>query len=160
MKLPLFAVHFLHKFALSIFDKRPPDFIIGENYLRRWFVIPRNAFCNVYLHEVNKSDDDRALHDHPWMNCSIVIHGGYHEHTIKAGGVEYTPWRGLGSVIFRRATQAHCLLVPPGGGAITFFITGPRIRQWGFHCPKAGWVHWQKFTSAFDSSKVGKGCDQ
>lgn len=23
---------------------RQPDFIVGENYLRRWFVVPRNPF--------------------------------------------------------------------------------------------------------------------
>ncbi|MGE4307333.1 MAG: hypothetical protein AB7E24_25275 [Novosphingobium sp.] len=31
--------------------QRSPDFVIGDNYLRRWWVVPRNRFCNAYLHE-------------------------------------------------------------------------------------------------------------
>jgi hypothetical protein len=40
----------------------------------------------------------------------------------------------------------------------TVFITGPIVREWGFHCPK-GWVHWREFTDARDSGSIGKGCD-
>ena len=57
----------LAKWAETIMA-REPDFVIGDNYLRRWWVIPRNEFCSVYLHEINASDDDRAFHDHPWEN--------------------------------------------------------------------------------------------
>ena len=56
--------------------KRPPNAIIGgpENpYLLRWWLIPRNRWFNVYLHQFKRSDDDRALHDHPWINASIVL---------------------------------------------------------------------------------------
>ena len=48
---------------------REPDFIIGGHeapYLRRHWLIPRNRFFNIYVHEFLRSDDDRALHDHPW----------------------------------------------------------------------------------------------
>lgn len=51
-------------------DRRPPDFIVGrdgEDYLRRWHLVPRNPLFNVYLHQFKSSDDDRAHHDHPWM---------------------------------------------------------------------------------------------
>ena len=59
---------------------RKPDFVIGEPvapYLRRWWIIPRNEQMNVYLHEILRDDDDRALHDHPWANTSYVIEGRY-----------------------------------------------------------------------------------
>jgi hypothetical protein len=49
--------------------KRRPDFIIGgadNPYLLRWWIIPRNRWCNVYLHKILRDDDPRALHDHPW----------------------------------------------------------------------------------------------
>ena len=62
--------------------KGEPDFTIhrGEGvYMRRWYVIPRNRFFNIYLHHFLQSDDPRALHDHPWWNVSIVLKGGYWE---------------------------------------------------------------------------------
>ena len=61
--------------------RRSPDVAIGTNYLRRWFVAPHNAFTNIYLHEFRRSDDDRALHDHPWANASLLLSGRYIEHT-------------------------------------------------------------------------------
>ena len=64
---------------------RSPDFIIGgheDPYLLRWFLIPRNPVFNVYVHLFLRSDEDRALHDHPWAaNCSILLEGQYLEHT-------------------------------------------------------------------------------
>jgi hypothetical protein len=71
----------MEKWADQLMASREPDFIIGDNYLRRWWVIPRNREVNVYLHEINKSDDDRAFHDHPWTNTSFLIRGSYIEHT-------------------------------------------------------------------------------
>ena len=63
---------------------RYPDIIIGEEhnpYLLRWYIIPRNRFFNIYLHKFCRSDDDRALHDHPWLfNLSVLVEGIYHEH--------------------------------------------------------------------------------
>jgi hypothetical protein len=40
----------------------------------------------------------------------------------------------------------------------TVFVTGPRVREWGFHCPK-GFIPWQRFTASDDPGAVGKGCD-
>lgn len=131
--------------------KRKPDFIIGDNYLHRWWVIPRNRFFNVYLHKIMRSDDDRALHDHPWLNCSILLRGSYREHTPCGAKV-----RTAGSIVFRRAVAAHRLEVVDGP-IWTIFITGPVIRIWGFHCPKR-WVPWREFVDDRDAGKVGKGC--
>lgn len=139
---------------------RPPDFIIGGKdnpYILRWWVIPRNRFFNVYLHHILRSDDDRALHDHPWLNVSIVLKGGYEE--VTPAGAR---WHGPGSIVFRRAVARHRLVLPVRGGGIRYcwslFITGPRIRNWGFHCPQ-GWVPWQTFVSKTDRGSVGRGCE-
>lgn len=132
--------------------RRPPDVVIGVNYLSRWHVIPRNPLFNVYLHKFLGSDDERALHDHPWVNCSIVLKGSYREHT-KQG----SPLRRRGSIVLRRATAAHRLEVVHGP-VWTLFITGPRIRAWGFHCPQ-GWVHWRRFTKPGDKGQIGQGCN-
>jgi hypothetical protein len=144
-----------------------PDFVIGdpENpYMRRWWVVPRNEWQNVYLHEILRSDDDRAGHDHPWSNTSVVIEGGYYEALydpwrpwINMGQV----WRGPGSVVIRKATDTHRLIVPEGGRAVTLFITGAREREWGFWCPEGkGWVHQRDFTGGEHGELVGKGCGE
>lgn len=51
-------------------------------YLERWWLIPRNRYFNIYLHRISDSDDDRALHDHPWYNVSIILKGHYDELTL------------------------------------------------------------------------------
>lgn len=132
--------------------ERAPDFVIGDDYLRRWWVIPRNEACNVYLHEILHSDDDRALHDHPWDNTSMLLAGSYIEHTPDGAYL-----RQAGSVVTRKATDLHRLEVPDGGRAVSLFITGPKVREWGFACPQ-GWRLWTEFVDARDSGKIGRGC--
>lgn len=145
--------------------KRSPDFIVGgrdKPYLKRWFLIPRNRFFNVYLHCFLRSDDDRALHDHPWMWCSILLRGSYVEWSKPLPGspLGFNVQRfNEGSVRFHRPHFAHRLVIDPGTVCWTLFITGPRVRKWGFHCPK-GWVSWKKFTDPNDPGAVGPGCDQ
>jgi hypothetical protein len=133
---------------------RSPDFVIGDDYLRRWWVIPRNPFANVYLHDIRRSDDDRAFHDHPWANTSFLIFGSYIEHTPEGRFL-----RKAGDVIHRPAGALHRLEVIPGERAISLFSTGPKEREWGFACPH-GWVHWQDFTDVADSSRTGRGCGE
>lgn len=121
------------------FCRRPPDEIIGppdDPYMRRWHLIPRNRWLNIYLHNVVRSDDARALHDHPWASLSIILRGGYCDITPD-GARHYR----RGSIIARSARHSHRLEVF-AGGAWTLFITGRRVRDWGFDCPE-GWIPWQ-----------------
>lgn len=144
----------------KIAASRNPDFIIGgkENpYMLRWWVIPRNKFFNIYLHHFLRSDDDRALHDHPWMNCSYLLKGTYTEWTIAPGGVHKNRVAKSGSFKFRDAKFAHRIELHDGP-CWSLFITGPVVREWGFHCPK-GWRSWKIFTSARDKGDIGLGCD-
>lgn len=144
------------------FFHRPPDFVIGGRehpYLRRWWVIPRGGRFNIYLHQVLRDDDDRALHDHPWWNVSILLRGGYVEVMPNA-----TKHRRAGHVVFRRAEAAHRLVLhrDASGRSIpcwSLFLTGPVVRQWGFLCPK-GWRHWRDFVDTRDRGSVGRGCDE
>lgn len=162
--------------------KRQPDFTIGQKadpYLLRWWVIPRNRWFNVYLHQMLRDDDDRALHDHPWWNCSLIIRGGYYEHMpsshwrehyqgLATRGIYYQAQnevavrRRPGQVIFRRATAPHRLTLPrsePASVSWSLFITGPVLRTWGFWC-KRRWVKWTDFVEKSDSGNVGKGCGE
>lgn len=155
-------LNLLNKFANKIKSSRAPDFIIGSHedpYLLRWFVIPRNRFFNIYLHEFRKSDDDRALHDHPWVNFSFLIDGQYTEHTIQAGGVHKKELKKAGDFRFRFSGKFAHRIELSHGYCTTFFVTGPKYRDWGFHCPEQGWIHWEEFCDVADKGKVGKGCD-
>lgn len=149
------------------FARRPPDVVIGGHeypYLLRWFVIPRNPLFNVYLHQFRRSDDDRALHDHPWLfNASWILAGGYIEHTIEAGGIALRTRRHAGDWKLRFGRSPHRVeLLTENAASLpcwTLFITGPRVREWGFYCMERGWVHWQRFTAVDDPGAVGAGCD-
>lgn len=172
---------------------RKPDFIIGHisrPYLLRWYLTPwrrwkgearknptrLNLFKaqiadhlpNAYLHCIIRDDDDRALHDHPWINFSIVLSGTYREIVPDLRNVstphlrvwdmpKITHTRGPGSVIFRRPTAAHRLEVAKGP-VWSLFITGPKVREWGFHCAW-GWRHWREFTNPENSGEIGVGCE-
>jgi len=160
MRIPVSLTGELRRFVLSRVMTRKPDFVIGkpgDDYLRRWFVIPRNVIFNIYAHQFIRSDDDRALHDHPWWNASILLDGEYVEHTIPAGGVNQRKLYKAGDVKLRSARYAHRVELV-SGPCISLFITGPRLREWGFHCP-AGWKHWKEFTAAHNSGEIGPGCD-
>lgn len=142
---------------------RKPDFIIGgaeRPYLRRHWLLPRNKLFNVYVHEFLRSDDDRALHDHPWLfNASWLIDGRYIEHTVAAGGISHRTLRAAGAFKFRWGGAPHRVELFDGP-CWTVFFTGPRVREWGFHCPEAGWIHWKQFTAADDKGAVGPGCGE
>lgn len=134
---------------------REPDLWIGGKdapYLLRWYLIPRNRFFNIYLHCILRDDDDRALHDHPWWSISFLLDGIIKE--IDKKGSRFVHMFLQPRV--RSAKYAHRLELVTDS-AWTLFITGPRIREWGFHCPQ-GWRHWSQFTDA-TGEKVGKGCN-
>lgn len=55
-----------------------------DGYMERWWVIEAaedKSRKAVRLHHVLRSDRDRAMHDHPWNNASLVLRGGYWEIT-------------------------------------------------------------------------------
>lgn len=166
---------------------RAPSFVIGDDgrvYLHRWWVIPKNKWFNIYLHKFLNDDDDRALHDHPWPSLSIILRGGYIEHL--PGGVkkEYKPGSFIyrradhahrvelfkntrwirrtepGLRYYDDETDAAGYPLEPVKSprpAVTIFITGPKVREWGFRCPQ-GWRHWKEFVSKHDEGKTVKGC--
>lgn len=156
---------------------RKPDLIVGPEdkpYMHRWHVIPQNRYLNVYLHKFLNDDDDRALHDHPWDSISVCLKGVYKEHYAD-GTMKY---RHGGKIVYRAAEHTHRIslmkekyakyrdaTINTNGyfyknsiPAWTLFITGPKIREWGFHCPK-GWRHHTNFVDERDHGKVGRGCE-
>ncbi len=151
------AAKFIARFA-----QRNSDVVIGGSerpYLLRWFVIPRNRFFNIYLHWFLRSDDDRALHDHPWINCSLLLSGTYTEHTIADGGIHQHQVLTAGDVRVRWTGRIAHRIELHDGSCWTLFLTGPRYRAWGFHCPEQGWIHWERFVASDDKGAIGAGCD-
>ena len=138
---------------------RKPDIVIGDNYLHRWYIIPRNRFFNVYLHKIMKDDDDRALHDHPWWSVSFLIRGRMGErYWFHNKDRERFRWIPFLIPVFRPANgYAHRLIIFDSP-VWTIFITGKRVREWGFWCPK-GWKHWRDYTTGERGEKIGVGCD-
>jgi hypothetical protein len=159
-RLPAGATAWLRRRHVRYTSTRPMDVRIPPDesipaYMHRWWRIPRNAFLNCYWHIVLRSDDDLALHDHPWWNFSIVLDGGYYEHRINEGGINVKEWCPEGMMKFRwHGRKAHRLELDwrqtfdvahgtADGEELpcrTIFVTGPVMRRWGFHDPIHGWI--------------------
>lgn len=140
-------------------SNRAPDFVIGESenpYLRRWWLYREEKGPSVYLHQILRDDDDRALHDHPWDNVTLVLDG-----IVKDVSLYREKILGPGEVLHRRATDAHRLEVEcfDQGCAWTLFVTGPKVREWGFLC-QGGWRHWKTFVKPENPGEVGLGCGE
>jgi hypothetical protein len=130
--------------------------------MSRWWLIPRNRWMNIYLHQFHRSDDGRALHDHPWWSVSVMLRGWMMEVTQHPTDIRKRLWTRIsaGGVRFRSGNMAHRLAVHDSqrGRVLTLFITGPKFRDWGFYCPQ-GWRPWQKFVDPKNPGLPGPGCD-
>lgn len=117
----------------------------GLIYLIRYSIFSCPLFA-VKLHRILISDDD-CLHDHPWSFISIILWGGYVEHSapkinfngitenavVKIGGKNYTIKKlyGAGSILWRPSPWPHKLeIFQP---TTTLVITFKKTRTWGFY---------------------------
>lgn len=153
----------LADFIIERGSKKPVDLWIGgeeDPYVVRRHLIPRNFFFNIYLHNIKRSDDPRAPHDHRSFTISWILKGGYVEHLFWRHYERVQKWRGAGDIVFRSPWTAHRLDLPnhPVEETWTVFITLPRLRTWGFWCRK-GWVPHEYFTAGPNGELVGRGCE-
>lgn len=158
----------LVNYALNQLDKRGRKKIImdredNEPYLERYYLLWGDRYnrkrkeipFNAFLHRFVRSDDP-VFHNHPWTwYRTIVLKGGYWEHT--PWGVK---WMGPGSTKFIRGGKLiayphqfsykpevnkihkvewanvyrdlHYVEVPKPGETWTLFLRGPSVRDWGF----------------------------
>lgn len=143
MKLPL-PTWFVDRLIARA--QRTP-YIHLDGYLLRWWLLPYNRTgYAARVHQLVSSDRGRDLHNHPWPYATIILRGGYFEHT--PGGRWDAPtvrrWYGPGSVLVRPADSFHRLELwrrPDGTEepCWTLFLTGPKRRDaaaghscWGF----------------------------
>lgn len=99
----------------------------------------------IYLHQFHRSDDDLALHNHPWRwALSFILVGGYREE------------RRWGTQVIRRDVKPFSFNFIRGSDfhrvdlherdAWSIFIVGPKISSWGFWDRHTGeFVEWREF---------------
>jgi len=155
----------LVKYALNQLDKKGRKLIIKdrddvEEYLERYYLVwpdsvkreRKDIPFNTFLHRFLRSDDP-VFHNHPWFwYHSIILKGGYWEHTPWG-----THWRGPGHSRFVRGGKwvsylngmpdkitvpqdLHWVEVPNPGETWTLFTRGKTHNMdWGFvPDPKTG----------------------
>lgn len=124
-----------------------PDRRTGADYMHRYYLFLKDRRWfpfNLTLHKIVRSDDP-VFHDHPWPYLTVIIKGGYWEHTpvFDHKGKQFSSvahWRGPGSFIYRSSNEFHWLeLDETVGPATTLFFMGPQVREWGFLI-KNNWV--------------------
>lgn len=134
-------------------------FWLQPNYIKRWHLIPRNRWRNIYLHHIVGPDGEENPHDHPWDFKSIILKGYYRErryaflycpkfskdhatcapdwmnHTL------YDVWsceeetHHEGTTHDYKACDAHNIIDVHWNGAWTLVITKETTNEWGFFVP-------------------------
>jgi len=113
----------------------------NEPYLTRYYLFlkERKWFpFNVFLHNFHKGDLD-DLHDHPWPYFTLILRGGYWEHTVSG-----KHWRSPGHFRISTPRSLHRIELAPNTDVWTLFIPGPKLREWGF-IRKGEWVESQQY---------------
>lgn len=106
-----------------------PDHVVPDRpYLDRYYILGMQGhrWGAIVLHRFHCSDE-ATLHSHPWPWLSVVLSGGYYEHTAKG-----RKWRRVGSVAIRSGLSSHRVELKLGRTVWTLFIMGPRIHDWFF----------------------------
>jgi hypothetical protein len=150
--------------SMRLIARREPDQIIYRNtgrYLVRWWVlgrtwdhnkqnyVPRRVFGYTwYLHCFVQSDDDRAMHDHPWRWWSFVLRNSYYEYRGDPSFANCRLWH-QGDFRSGQATDIHRIELMRNARqeeipVWTWFFIGPWERDWGFWC-NGQWKWWREF---------------
>lgn len=142
---------------------------LGDPFLTRWVLVGRRYGGSrhaVYLHRFHRSDHDNALHDHPWGFVSVILAGGYWEHTPGPGGTVRRRWYGPGRVLVRPAAWRHRTEQPAGRECWTLVVRGEKVRDWAFFCLDAlgrltgRAVPWRQFIDNVEAGALGCGREE
>lgn len=143
----------------------------GDIYLQRWIVFRAGKDgegFGINIHKFLRSDEDRAVHCHPWAWLVVPLWRGYIEHTEErrysrperiplggwdAGGARpdyiipsqrrVLPFLGIR---FRAATYRHRVELIDGKPAWSLFFRFKRTRVWGFW-PAEGFIPFNQWWS-------------
>lgn len=125
-----------------LFKRREIPNCEGSVYLKRWLVIRTEPFA-IFLHKFERSDEDRALHDHPWPFITFILWRGYIEH-YWARGKQRLDFRGPLTIHYRPATHMHRVELVEDKPAWTIVIRFRKKRDWGFW-ENGKWIQWNKW---------------
>lgn len=92
--------------------------------LRKWPRVP----VSIRLHVIQRPDQDRHLHDHPWDARTIILAGGYAERRANAEVVQ----RREGDTATLKHGEYHRIVRVNGASAVTLFFTYRYRGTWGF----------------------------
>lgn len=110
----------------------------GDLHFKRWQIWSTKWF-NIYLHFINKADEDKHMHTHPWNFWSIILKGGYIEFSGVIGEslMSKVTKRGFLHMAYRKYNVPHMVgfLTHP---TYTLVITGPGGKEWGYET-ESGW---------------------
>ena len=105
---------------------------------------------HVYLHHFHRSDEDRALHNHPWQwSRSLILAGGYIEERrgpddlVRRRVVRPGAWNTIDGDDFHRVDLIE-------NDCWSLFIAGPKHgRSWGFWDRVTGkFLPWREFIAS------------
>ncbi len=146
--------------------KKTPYFHL-KGYMERYWLVPFNPdSANARIHHILRSDNDRALHDHPWDSISIILKGGYWEilpleqsqHPELDSQRFQRIWRKPGDVVSRKAGDRHRIEVEPGTTSWSLFFMGPLRQQWGFYSNE-GKVYWREYLNDYETQTASDGAN-
>jgi hypothetical protein len=111
-------------------------------YMTRWYLTggPRDNEdslfhklpINAFLHHFHRSDNDDALHSHPWKwSLAFILTGGYIEERRMSDDSVRRFFRLPGSFNLIRASDFHRVDLIESD-CWTLFIAGPKIDDWYF----------------------------
>jgi hypothetical protein len=103
----------------------------GSLYLERW-VFDLFLF-SIRLHHFVASDDDRALHDHPFGFVTCILKGRYGDVTHDANGYVDINSMLPGMIRYRPYTHRHTVMLLDGETCWSLVFTGPVRHRWGFY---------------------------
>ncbi len=129
-------------------------------YLHRWYVF-KTARVTLFVHKFVRSDEDRALHDHPWAFLVIPLWRGYIEHSDRLMKYEWPgcdrrfpvinrvlPFIGTRYRNFHYRHRVELLKDSAGSDlpAWSIFFHFERVKDWGYWT-KAGFILHSKWWS-------------
>ena len=133
--------------------------IDGLLYMRAWYALGINRWCNIELHVIYRGDGGgRGLHCHPSPFVAITLWGRGHEMIRKRTGkrAAVVRKRRMGRIRFYRPQHAH-RVVSIEKTMVTLTFQGPRIRIWGYHKFMDGRWQWRPYLPVIGSTKLTKG---
>jgi hypothetical protein len=111
------------------------------------------------IHNIQKSDEGRDFHDHPFHFTSVILRGGYVEHRPGCACLQGSGWR-IGesgydcaryeapAIVRRKAEDMHRLELLDGVPAWTLVVSSRFLRSWGFLTPE-GWVGYKEYHRSY-----------